>query len=253
MINIPKKIIQVWVGSDASIPEYYGTSLESIQKHMVWNGWEYRLLKEPEITEFIAREYPDFLDTYTRFTYDIQRADAIRPLWLNRHGGLYLDMDFEILAPLDALFTSNNDSFFLPSQNRDVFHSAFTNAIMASKPNNPIMQSYIQRMKLPPKPWAIGKHLEVMNTTGPNALSKTLAKSDQVFGTLPTTLLTPCSICNVDSCNKHNHDKLMRQLTGKSWHALDSTFYNFIFCYKWYIVAAIAAMVAVFVAQRYLL
>ena len=111
----------------------------------------------------------------------------------------------------------------------------------------------LQRMKLPPKPWAIGKHLEVMNTTGPNALSKTLAKSDQVFGTLPTTLLTPCSICNVDSCNKHNHDKLMRQLTGKSWHALDSTFYNFIFCYKWYIVAAIAAMVAVFVAQRYLL
>ena len=256
MIGIPKKIIQVWVGDDANIPEYYQASLDSIQRHMVARGWEYKLLKEPEITEFIAREYPDFLDTYKNYPYDIQRADAIRPLWLKRYGGLYLDMDFEVLAPLEELFASNSDAYFLPSPDRDIFHTALTNAIMASKPGVSVWDRYIERLKIPTKPWIVGKHLEVMNSTGPVALSKALAKSSGVYSTLPTTLLAPCSICNVDSCNKHttNPNQLMRQLSGMSWHSIDSTAYNFLFCYRkylYFIAAAVAlAVVVVLVLRR---
>ena len=248
MVSIPKKIIQVWVGDEAKIPEYYGTSLESIERHMVANGWEYKLLKEPEISEFIAREYPDFLETYKKFPHDIQRADAIRPLWLKKYGGLYLDMDFEIMEPLDSLFTADIDAYFLPSPNRDIFHSVLVNSVMASKPGVSVWDNYIKQMKTPTKPWIIGKHLEVMNSTGPVALSKAVAKSNGVYGTLPTKLLSPCSICNVTSCDKHG--TMMRQLTGKSWHSLDSSIYNTIFCNFWYIMLGIVFIILIVWAIR---
>jgi len=248
MVSIPKKIIQVWVGDDANIPDYYKTSLESIERHMVAHGWEYKLLKEPEITEFITQEYPDFLKIYKNFQHDIQRADAIRPLWLKKHGGLYLDMDFEILEPLDSLFTADVDAFFLPSPNQDIFHSVLTNSVMASKPGALVWDKYIEQIKKPTKPWIIGKHLEVMNSTGPIALSKSVAKSNGVYGTLPTKLLSPCSICNIDSCDKHG--TMMRQLTGKSWHSIDSTIYNAIFCNFWYIMLGLAIFILIVWAIR---
>jgi mannosyltransferase OCH1-like enzyme len=252
MVSIPKKIIQVWVGDEAKIPEYYGTSLESIERHMVANGWEYKLLKEPEISEFIAREYPDFLETYKKFPHDIQRADAIRPLWLKKYGGLYLDMDFEIMEPLDSLFTADVDAFFIPATTRDSLTyklgGVLTNSIMASKPGVAVWDKYIEQIKKPTKPWIIGKHLEVMNSTGPIALSKSVAKSSGVYGTLPTKLLSPCSICEVDSCDKHG--TMMRQLTGKSWHSIDSTIYNAIFCNFWYIMLGLVFIIVVVWAIR---
>ena len=117
-----------------------------------------------------------------------------------------------------------------------------------SKPGVAVWDKYIEQIKKPTKPWIIGKHLEVMNSTGPIALSKSVAKSSGVYGTLPTKLLSPCSICEVDSCNKHG--TMMRQLTGKSWHSIDSTIYNAIFCNFWYIMLGLVFIIVVVWAIR---
>lgn len=43
--------------------------------------------------EFIATEYPWFLDSFDNYDYPIQRADAIRYFVLAHFGGIYIDLD----------------------------------------------------------------------------------------------------------------------------------------------------------------
>jgi mannosyltransferase OCH1-like enzyme len=241
-VKIPKKVFQVWIGDPKNIPDTYKISLASIEKFMVQYGWEYKLLKDPEALEFVAREYPDFLDTYKNFEYDIQRADAIRPLWLKKHGGLYMDMDFELLDTIDRLFMSDADAYFLPNYNKTYkFGGLYTNAIMASKPGARVLDYYIAEMQKNKKKLTFGKHMKVINTTGPKALSKAIGKSGKVNATLPANILAPCSVCNVETCD-HRHS-LMRQLKGKSWNSFDSEIYNFFYCKYRYILAAILILI----------
>ena len=44
--------------------------------------------------EFIANEYPWFLDTFDGYTYPIQRADAIRYFVLHHYGGVNFGSHF---------------------------------------------------------------------------------------------------------------------------------------------------------------
>lgn len=248
-VKIPKKVFQVWIGDPKNIPETYKISLASIEKFMVRYGWEYKLLKNIEALEFVTREYPDFLDTYKNFEYDIQRADAIRPMWLKKHGGLYMDMDFELLNTIDRLFLSENEVYLLPSSNTFKIGGTFTNAIMASVPNSTFWDYYIAHMKKKPKLSAVGKHLEVMTTTGPIALSKAVENSNKPIAILPNKLLAPCSVCDVKTCD-HRHS-LMRQLPGNSWHSFDSSVINFFYCKKWFILAGILFFIFLFFLWKY--
>jgi inositol phosphorylceramide mannosyltransferase catalytic subunit len=43
--------------------------------------------------EFIAKEYPWFLETFDGYKYPIQRADSIRYFVLVHYGGIYIDLD----------------------------------------------------------------------------------------------------------------------------------------------------------------
>ena len=48
--------------------------------------------------DFIAKEYPWFLETYDNYPYPIMRADAIRYFILSFYGGIYLDLD-DVCSP----------------------------------------------------------------------------------------------------------------------------------------------------------
>lgn len=43
--------------------------------------------------DFIAAEYPWFLETFDGYKYPIQRADSIRYFVLAHYGGTYIDLD----------------------------------------------------------------------------------------------------------------------------------------------------------------
>lgn len=43
--------------------------------------------------DFIAKEYPWFLETFDNYPHNIQRADAIRYFVLAHYGGTYIDLD----------------------------------------------------------------------------------------------------------------------------------------------------------------
>ena len=55
--------------------------------------------------DFIAENYPTYLETYTSYPHPIQRADAVRYFVLYHFGGIYLDLDIVPRRKLDTLLT----------------------------------------------------------------------------------------------------------------------------------------------------
>lgn len=52
---------------------------------------------------FALQFHPKFLPTFMSYDHPVRRADALRPLVLHTFGGVYLDLDVECFAPMDAM------------------------------------------------------------------------------------------------------------------------------------------------------
>ncbi|KAK3059797.1 hypothetical protein LTS18_010038, partial [Coniosporium uncinatum] len=86
---IPKIIHQTYINE--SIPAHWVEPQKScIDLHP---DYEYRLWTDKKAREFIAAEYPWFLETFDGYGFNIQRADAIRYFVLAHYGGIYIDLD----------------------------------------------------------------------------------------------------------------------------------------------------------------
>ena len=236
-ITIPKIIMQTWKNNN--IPDHWKSSPQTIKS--ILPDWKYVLMTDNDNRHFVETHFPDFLPFYDNFPYPIQRADAIRPMWLYIHGGIYIDLDFELLKPLDMLFSTNADAYFVASGN---FGFCITNSFMASKPRIPFWLSYIEEMKKHPSTWAISKHFKVMTTTGPLALTRTLRKSNLLYTMLPNKLIMPCSVCNIEKCDLT--ESYLKPLHGQSWNSYDSLVLNYILC-NWRTLSFILILIILFI------
>jgi len=231
-VKIPKIIFQTCWSHE--IPNKWKISPKSIKALM--SGWKYVLMDDNENREFVKKHFPDFLPYYDAFPYNIQRADAIRYCWLYVHGGIYMDLDFEVQHPLDSLFTSDTDVYLVHSGN---IGSYVTNSFMASKPGAKFWLEVIEEMKKPLNWFYLGKHTTVMNSTGPIMLSHVAKNSETVYVNLPRTLIMPCSICNIECADCSSY---LKPLKGSSWTGWDTTFLNFWLCNWKYVVSFLICM-----------
>ncbi len=221
-VKIPKLIMQTWKNHD--IPKKWRISPKSIKEMMP--DWDYVLMTDEDNRNFVRKHFPDFLPYYDRFPYNIQRADAIRYMFLYIHGGIYMDLDFKVQHPLDELFTYDSDAYLVASGN---IGSYITNSFMASKPGCKLWLEMIEAMKKPLPRYYLGKHVIVMNSTGPIMLTHVVKKSKVVYSMLPGKLIMPCSICNL-KCDASK--AYLKPLEGSSWVSYDTKFYNFFMC-RW--------------------
>lgn len=220
-VGIPKVIMQTWKTHD--VPPKWAISPKSIGEIMY--DWNYVLMSDEDNREFVKTHFPDFLPYYDAFPYGIQRADAIRYCWLYINGGIYMDLDFEVQRDLSPLFSSAAEVYLVCSGN---VTSYYTNSFMASRPKAKFWLEVIEEMKKPSKWWYIGKHIEVMNTTGPIMLSRVARRTENVVSVVPRNLVMPCSICNI---NCSTCESFLRPLEGSSWISYDTMFYNFWLCH----------------------
>lgn len=238
-VKIPKIIMQTWKNN--VIPKKWKTSPQSIEELMP--DWSRVLMTDEDNRKFVQTHFPDFLPYYDAFPYNIQRADAIRYMWLYVHGGIYMDLDFEVLHPLDQLFTSDSEVYLVNSGN---VGSYVTNSFMASKPRSAFWLKVIEEMKKP-LPWYYrGKHVVVMNSTGPIMLSYVARKTGIVYGRLPTKYIMPCSVCNL-KCS--TCESFLKPLPGSSWVAADTHVYCFFLCnWKILIIAVILLLIVLLIS-----
>ena len=206
--------MQTWKTDE--LPEKWKSTQSSIREYM--SNWQYVLMTDNDNRDFVKNHFPDFLITYDNFKYPIQRADAIRYCWLYIHGGLYMDCDFELLESLEELFETEGDLFLVSSSNTK---KVITNGFMAAKPGNKLWLDMIEEMKKSPPLYSyIDKHLYVMQTTGPMALTRVINRTNPSYNLIDNEKVNPYTLCEVVYGEKELERKpgaLLKPLEGSSW------------------------------------
>ena len=147
-IKIPRIIHQIWDN-----PEGLSEVLQQVTQS--WKEyhpeWEYHLWNKTMIDDFLNMYFPDFIPYYEAFPHNIQRWYAIRYLILYQYGGLYVDIDYECLEPLDALFGDSTCCMGMePGEYSMLYNKQIVvgNSFMACIPKHSYFEKIIEDMKI---------------------------------------------------------------------------------------------------------
>ena len=113
--------------------------------------------------DFVAQNYPSYLDTYTSYRHPIQRADALRYFVLYHFGGIYMDLDITPRRYLDPLLT-------LPAFACLTTPTGISNDALGAAPGHPFFLHVINSLQKYNKNW-YSPYITVMSSTGPLFLS----------------------------------------------------------------------------------
>jgi len=187
--TIPRIIHQTWK-TDEVPPKWQGFARSWCEQHP---GWEYRLWTDADNRAFIAQRFPDFLATFDGYRYGIQRADAVRYFLLYAYGGVYADLDFECIQPLEPLLEGRR---FVAALEPDIHASGHgearvvCNAFMAATPGHGAIEAVLERLRRAESN-AI-THQDVLRSTGPIMLTRVLdAYGGDDVTVLPHAVLYP--------------------------------------------------------------
>ncbi len=167
---IPKIIHQTWKNEEIPFD-----MLPFVNRVKELNpDWEYKLWTDDKCTELVENEFPYFLEIYARFPKNIMRADAIRYLIMYKEGGVYLDLDYEVLKP----FSFGAHKVILPYNRQTKLGDAYDsigNCFFASEPGHPFWLDAINTLKegSTPEVNSIPKNSTIEEeTTGPAFLTR---------------------------------------------------------------------------------
>ncbi len=141
--NIPKVIHQIWLGPK-HMPEYIPRfSREWKRLHP---DWEYRLWTDADVETLDF----DLKDLYNKSSNYGEKSDILRCEILLKHGGMYVDTDFEVLKSFDE-FVEKYDFFAgveYPHPIRETNRMLLvSNALIGTAPNHPIMKRWKERIR----------------------------------------------------------------------------------------------------------
>lgn len=148
--KIPRKIHQVWIGGE--LPREYRVFADSWGR--AHPDWEYKLWGDRDAQEF-GMKNKHFFDIANT---NGQKSDIFRYEILQRHGGLYVDTDFECLRRFDDLMYLD----FLTSIGYAGWLELYI-GLIACVPNHPIINRCVNDMK------NVSPHntvMDVFHTTG---------------------------------------------------------------------------------------
>ncbi|MET9524767.1 glycosyltransferase [Streptomyces coeruleorubidus] len=170
--KIPSLIHQTW--KDADVPAQWKKWADSWCLHHP--DWGYRLWTDSDNRAFLQEHYPWFLPVYDGYAEPIMRADAIRYFLLDHFGGLYVDLDFECLRPVDEILDGRELVLGCEPQvhtqlllaRRRGFSRIVGNAFIASRPGHPFWAHVHQQL--------VGAHRMsgALDATGPFFLSRAI-------------------------------------------------------------------------------
>ena len=175
--------------------------------------------------EFIAKEYPWFLDTFDGYTYPIQRADAIRYFILYHYGGVYMDIDIGCQRPVDSLLTF---PVILPR----TIPVGVSNDLMFAEKNHPFMAQTIHNLIAFDLSWVLN-YPTVMFSTGPMFLSAQYGAWTSAHPATPEqpggeVRILPKSLYGKNAQPEEVPHSYFSHYYGSSWHADDAAFVGFL-------------------------
>ena len=200
--NIPRIIHQLWSGEEKPLPEDLKILSETWKEYHP--DWSYELWDNNRINSFIKQYYPNYWNIYSRFPYNVQRWNAVRYLILDKMGGMYIDVDYKSLSPIDDLIENKTYCFAeKPESHCKVFkrtiNQVFNNAMMLSIPEHPFIRKVIKTVfREETLRYNASKELCVYNTTGPWMLidlycGLTEEEKEEIY-LIPSQYVTPFDV-----------------------------------------------------------
>jgi mannosyltransferase OCH1-like enzyme len=162
---IPKLIHQTWKTDD--IPKRHQPFVNKIKS--LNPEWSYKLWTDRDNDEFVKKEFPELYRGFAGFSRNIMRADVIRYLIMYKIGGVYLDLDYEVLKPFDF----ENKSIVLPlwlSVKEGDRADILGNFFLASVPGHGFWLDVIN--DLINNPPIVTDYTRVLEATGPIFMTK---------------------------------------------------------------------------------
>ncbi len=238
-MQIPKRIWQTWKTS--TVPDKWRPSPQSIQKFCP--DWEYRLTTDEQNRNFVKQIFPQYYELYQSFDREIYRVDIVRYLLLYSYGGVYIDLDLELIRPLEELLTGDSDLYLVRTPNL----GGYTNAFMAPAPGCPFWLECISEIahRAKYRPWYIQGDLKVLWTTGPQMITSVISRYNRPFMTIPYRLGHPCSICDNYNGTGDLSEAYVRELEGSSWSGSAATVHYIMCCWET-ILAIVVLLLIVF-------
>ena len=141
---IPKIIHQTW--KDEHLPAHLNTFRNSWLDHHP--GWTHRLWTDQDLRALVKEHYRWFLSVYDAYDEPIKKVDAARYFIMHQVGGLYVDLDFECLSPVDSILEEHGLVLALEPESHTALKLAkeralgyiVCNAFMASDPRDPFWE-----------------------------------------------------------------------------------------------------------------
>jgi len=137
--TIPKVIHQIWLGGQ--VPEQFKPFMETWIEAHVGRGWQYKLWTDEDLKD-LTLYTQDYFDKTKNFGV---KADLLRFEILYRYGGVYIDLDFECLQPLDELHHLYD--FYTALQPLDSKVVQLGSALVGARPQHPIIRQYLVGIK----------------------------------------------------------------------------------------------------------
>lgn len=213
-----KKIIhQIWLQGEKNIPNKYNYNISTVKKFH--SSWQYILWDEIQILNLILTK-KEWTDIYYKFIYIHQKIDFAKYVILFTYGGIYIDIDVELIKSFDSLIEENNNYDLIVSKlNINPFES-FINAGLLESYNNGIIlaekdsktlkdliNTIIEKFYIPsfqPKIFYINY------TTGPYIFSNVIINNKNHIKILDSEYLEPCirDNCNItnNTISIHKHE-----------------------------------------------
>lgn len=232
----PKLIHRTW--KDTSVPERWEEGVTSCKGNNPDFG--YCHWTDAELKDFLATEYPWFLDTYRKYTYPIQRVDAVRYFLLLRYGGVYLDLDYTCKVPLEVGL-SNYANFDVVLA--ETVPTGVTNGFMSSVANHPFWK-YVTENLADSDRWLVVPYATVMFSTGPMYLTHRLDEY-QSRGLPGQIGVIPKEVLAAD---------ILGHLVGNSWHRWDAKFAICVYRWRYVLIPlAVAVVLTIVVSTVYVI
>lgn len=224
-----KIIHQVWFGN---IPNKKKASIEYERLKKYRDSWSeknpdwFRMEWDLEKSETLVRLfYPEHLEMYKFYPYQIQRCDMVRYCFLHRYGGLYADMDFFCNKPFSQVLDLYPNNFYLV-QTPNMPGEFVSNSLMYSKNKEHIFWRtlLIEMQHSKNTPVYFNRHLTIMYASGPGIVNRVYQKYKNKYklASYPHKYFQPFGQADDIMSLKVPHAFTIHASTG-SWHTNDSS------------------------------
>jgi len=173
MVKVVHLVFHSWGSASHETPPNYLVEWRSSFARILGPSWKIRSWNAPASRNLVFAHYPEFLATYDNYPLPIQRVDAVRYLILQHFGGLYADLDYELLSDPTPLLCGAGVALSLRTETADRYD--VQNSFMYSSiPGHPFWDEVLSELKfraqMPlPRKGAHGDY--IMLTTGPAFIS----------------------------------------------------------------------------------